>query len=80
MSLDNTISEIYNEGCKEGYNENNKDTKKREYHAGYKQGYRDACDDRYWYGWYSGLMMGALVSFGGVLMYATTKKSRLTLF
>jgi hypothetical protein len=74
MSLDK--SEIFNEGFKEGYNE----SKKREYHAGYKQGYRDACEDRYWLGWYSGIMMGALLSFGGILMYTTSKKSRLTPF
>jgi hypothetical protein len=80
MSLDNTISEIYNEGFKEGYNENNKDFKKREYHAGYKQGYRDACEDRYWLGWYSGLMMGALTAMGGFMLYSTTKKNRLTPF
>lgn len=77
MSLDK--NEIYNKGCNEGYNEN-KDVRNREYHAGYKQGYRDACEDRYWLGWYSGMMMGALLSFGGVLMYTTSKKSRLTLF
>lgn len=77
---DNKISEIYNEGFKEGCKESNNDLRKREYHAGYKQGYRDACEDRYWLGWYSGIMMGVLVSFGGVLMYTTSKKSRLTPF
>ena len=71
MSLDK--NEIFND---EGYNE----SKKREYHAGYKQGYRDACEDRYWLGWYSGMMMGVLLSFGGILMYTTNKKSKLTLF
>jgi len=59
-------------------NEMYKDLKKHEYHAGYKQGYCDACEDRYWYGWYSGLMMGTLI--GGVLMYIVDKKSRFTLF
>lgn len=83
MSLheyDNKISETYNEGFKEGYNESNKDLKKREYHAGYKQGYRDACEDRYWLGWYSGLMIGALSTVGGIFIYTTSKKSRLTPF
>jgi hypothetical protein len=73
---DKKINEIYNEGFKEGYNE----SKNREYHTGYKQGYRDACEDRYWLGWYSGIMMGSLLSFGGILMYTTNKKSRLTPF
>jgi hypothetical protein len=77
---DKKINEIYNEGFKEGYNESNKDFRKREYHAGYKQGYRDACEDRYWYGWYSGLMVGTLATIGGILMYTTSKKSRLTPF
>ena len=62
----------------EKYKEENRDLRQRDYHAGYKQGYRDACEDRYWYGWYSGLMMGTLI--GGVLMYIVDKKNRFTLF
>ena len=77
---DNKMSEIYNEGFKEGYKESNKDFRKREYHDGYKQGYCDACEDRYWLGWYSGMMIGALSTVGGILMYTTTKKSSLIPF
>jgi hypothetical protein len=80
MSLDEEkINEIYDEGFKEGYNKND-NVRKREYHAGYKQGYRDACDDRYWLGWYSGIMVGTIITMGGILLYSTSKKSRITLF
>lgn len=79
-TYDNKMSEIYNEGFKEGYKESKKDFRKREYHAGYKQGYCDACEDRYWLGWYSGMMIGAFSTVGGILIYTATKKSRLTPF
>ena len=79
-TYDNKMSEIYNEGFKEGYKESKKDFRKSEYHDGYKQGYCDACEDRYWLGWYSGMMIGAFSTVGGILIYAASKKSRLTPF
>ena len=84
MSSDNTecsastkLDEVYNKGFKDGY----KDCRNSDYHSGYKHGYRDASEDRYWMGWYSGLMMGTLVSMiGGIVMYTTNKKSRISPF
>jgi hypothetical protein len=85
MSSDNTecstcttkLDEVYNEGFKDGM----KECRNSDYHSGYKHGYRDATEDRYWYGWYSGLTMGALTTIvGGIVMYTTTKKSRISPF
>ena len=71
------LDEIYTEGFKDGY----KECRNSDYHSGYKHGYRDATEDRYWIGWYSGLMMGTLVSMiGGIVMYTTTKKNRISPF
>jgi hypothetical protein len=85
MSSDNTecstcttkLDEVYNQGFKDGM----KECRNSDYHSGYKHGYRDATEDRYWYGWYSGLTMGALTTIvGGIVMYTTTKKSRISPF
>lgn len=85
MSSDNTecstctttLDEVYNQGFKEGY----KECRNSDYHSGYKHGYRDATDDRYWMGWYSGLTMGTLTCMiGGIVMYTTNKKSRISPF
>jgi hypothetical protein len=76
-TYDTTLHKVYNEGYKEGSNE----YRHREYHTGYKHGYRDAGEDRYWFGWYSGLMMGTLTAIvGGLIIATTTKKNRLTPF
>jgi hypothetical protein len=72
-----TLDKIYNEGFKEGY----KECRNSDYHSGYKHGYRDACEDRYWIGWYSGLMVGTLTGIiGGMIIYTTNKKSRISPF
>ena len=85
MSSDNTecstctttLDEVYTQGFKEGY----KECRNSDYHSGYKHGYRDATEDRYWMGWYSGLTMGTLTCMiGGIVMYTTNKKSRISPF
>jgi hypothetical protein len=74
---DTILHEVYSKGCKDGLSE----YKYREYHTGYKHGYRDAGEDRYWNGWYSGIMIGTLGSIiSGLIIAITTKKSRISPF
>ena len=81
MSVNDTECSTYDITRYEIYKDGSDQCRYHEYHKGYKHGYRDAGEDRYWNGWYGGLMMGTLISMiGGLIIATTTKKSRISPF
>ena len=81
MSANDTECSAYDITRYEIYKDGSNQCRHREYHKGYKHGYCDAGEDRYWNGWYSGIMFGTLASiFSGLIIATTTKKSRISLF